>query len=85
MSGPGVEGGKQWAVFFFGVVIGIRAMASWKLSSCALGPGSGRAPWGLMCAVPASLGDLCSRVCPQLSKVQEASVDCTVSDPFVAW
>lgn len=85
MSGPGLEGGKALAVLFFGVVIGIRAMASWKLSSRPPGPGSGRAPWGLMYGVPDSLGGWRSSFCPQLSKVQEASVDCIVSDPFVAW
>lgn len=83
--GPGVDGGKELAVFSFGVATGTGGIASWKLSPCPPEPGSGRASWGLMCGVPASLGDLCSSCCTQMSKVQGGSVGCTISAPFVAW
>lgn len=67
-SGPGVDGGKELAVFSSGVAKGIRGTASWEMSSC-----------GLMWGVSNSLGSLSPRGCPQLSKVQEVSTGCNMS------
>ena len=83
--GPGMDGRKELTVFSSGVVEAMRGVASWELSSSPRGPGCGRGPCGLMCGVPASSGGLSSSCSPQLSKVQESSVGCTVSIPFAAW
>lgn len=82
--GLGIDGGEEWAVFSSRVAVGIRDIASWGLSSCPPEPGSGRAPCGLMGGVSTSLGGLSPSCCPQLSKVQQASVGCTMSDSLAA-
>lgn len=83
--GPGVDDGKELAIFSSGIAVGTRSTASWELTSCSPGLGSGRAPCGLMCGVSASSGGLSPTCSPQLSNMQQGSVGCAVSDPFGAW